>query len=54
LTQLAVDNILVALSTNGILNGSVEMDGGTNATPSGTGLAAKSVLEGNGWDVTVN
>jgi len=54
LTQTAVDNILVALSTNGILNGSIEMDGGTNATPSATGLAAKSVLEGNGWEVWVN
>ena len=54
LTQLAVDNILVALSTNGVLNGSIEMDGGTNAAPSATGLAAKSVLEGNGWEVLVN
>jgi len=54
LTQTAVDNILVALSTNGVLNGSIEMDGGTNATPSATGLAAKSVLEGNGWEVLVN
>lgn len=54
LTQTAVDNILVALSTNGVLNGSIDMEGGTNATPSATGLAAKSVLEGNGWEVLVN
>jgi len=48
LTEEAVDNILVALSTNGVSGGYVELNGGTNATPSATGLAAKAVLEGNG------
>lgn len=54
LTEEAVDNILVALSTNGVSGGYVELNGGTNATPSATGLAAKAVLEGNGWTVYVN
>jgi hypothetical protein len=54
LTEEAVDNILVALSTNGVSGGYVELNGGTNATPSATGLAAKAVLEGNGWTVDVN
>ncbi len=54
LTEEAVDNILVALSTNGVSGGYVELNGGTNATPSATGLAAKAVLEGNGWTVVVN
>ena len=54
LTQQSVDNILVALSNNGVSNGYVQLDGGTNAIPSATGLAAKSVLEGNGWSVNVN
>jgi hypothetical protein len=54
LTEEAIDNILVALSTNGVSGGYVELNGGTNATPSATGLAAKAVLEGNGWTVDVN
>lgn len=54
LTEEAVDNILVALSTNGIENGYVDLSGGTNAIPSATGLSAKTVLEGNGWSVNVN
>jgi hypothetical protein len=54
LTEESVDAILVALSTNGILNGYIDLAGGSNAPPSVTGLAAKSVLEGNGWTVEVN
>lgn len=54
LTETAVDNILVALSNNGNSNGYIFLDGGTNAIPSATGLAAKTVLEGNGWMVSVN
>lgn len=54
LTQTAVDNILVALSLNGIQNGYVELNNGTSAAPGSTGLAAKQVLEDNGWTVYVN
>lgn len=54
LTETAVDDILVILSNNGVSNGEVTLDGGTSATPSATGLAAKTVLEGNGWMVSVN
>ena len=54
LTETAVDDILVVLSNNGNSNGDVELDGGTNAIPSATGLAAKLALEGVGWTVTVN
>jgi Leucine-rich repeat (LRR) protein len=54
LTQTAVDDILVVLSNNGVSNGVVNLSGGTNAAPSATGLAAKAVLEGNGWTVFVN
>jgi len=54
LTETAVDDILVILSNNGVSNGEVTLDGGTSATPSATGLAAKTVLEGNGWTVSVN
>lgn len=54
LTQTAVDNILVELSTNGVLNGNANLRFPSNAIPSATGLAAKTVLEGNGWTVLVN
>jgi Leucine-rich repeat (LRR) protein len=54
LTQTAVDNILVELAANSINNGYVDLDGGTNSAPGATGLAAKLVLEGNGWSVDVN
>jgi Leucine-rich repeat (LRR) protein len=54
LTQSAVDAILVALSTNGVSNGYVDLRYGTNAIPSSTGLAAKATLEDNGWEVLVN
>jgi hypothetical protein len=55
LTQESVDNILVALSQNGVSSGYVDLQAsaGTNAIPGATGLAAKSVLEGNGWTVYV-
>lgn len=54
LTQTSVDAILVALSQNGINGGQIDLQGGTNATPSAAGLAAISILEGNGWSVYVN
>lgn len=54
LTETAVDDILVVLSNNGQSGGFAYLDGGTNAIPSVAGLAAKAVLEGNSWTVTVN
>ena len=54
LTETAVDDILVVLSNNSQSNGYASLDGGTNAVPSATGLAAKLVLEGNLWGVDVN
>lgn len=54
LTQSSVDAILVALSVNGMNGEAIDLAGGTNAAPSATGLAAKDVLEGNGWTVYIN
>lgn len=54
LTETAVDDILVVLSNNGVTGGNVELDGGTSAIPSATGLAAKLALEADGWTVDVN
>ena len=54
LTQTAVDRVLTSLDAAGGTGGSVRLEGGTNAVPSATGLAAKTNLEGKGWTVTVN
>jgi len=54
LTQTAVDNILVALSTNGVTDGICNLSEGTNSPPGEDGLNAIVVLEGNNWAVTVN
>jgi hypothetical protein len=54
LTQAAVDFVLVELSLNSIADGYVDITGPGNAIPSATGLAAKTVLEGRGWNVDVN
>lgn len=54
LTETAIDDILVVLSNNGQPNGFAYLDGGTNAIPSGIGLAAKVILQENGWTVTIN
>jgi hypothetical protein len=54
LTQTSVDNILISINTSGASNASIGLDGGTNATPSATGLAAKSDLESRGCTVNVN
>jgi len=54
LDQTSVDNILVSLDTAGQSNGTVNIDGGTSAAPSATGLAAKASLQSKGWTVTTN
>jgi hypothetical protein len=54
LTETAVDNILVALSENGITGGYVDLSGGTNAIPGATGDSALEVLGENGWSWNVN
>jgi hypothetical protein len=59
LTQTSVDNILVSVAksvtnTPTLINGTLNMTGGTSATPSATGLAAKASLVAAGWTVTHN
>lgn len=54
LDQSSVDAILVALAATSFANGGVQLDAGTNAAPSATGLAAKATLEGRGCTVFVN
>ena len=54
LNQTSIDNILVSIAAAGTSGGTLNMTGGTNATPSATGLAAKATLVGRGWTVTHN
>jgi len=54
LTQTSVNNILVSLDTAGQSNGTVHLDNGTSAAPSGAGLTAKLSLVAKGWIVYTN
>ncbi len=54
LTEASVDNILATLDEAGVLNGQLDINGGTNATPSAAGLVSKASLEGKGWTVINN
>ena len=58
LTQQSVDNVLVSVSTaaaaNNLNNGTLNLNSGTNAAPSATGVTAKNALIARGWTVTTN
>jgi hypothetical protein len=54
LDETSVDNILVSLDTAGQSNGNVNISGGTSASPGAAGLAAKTSLQGKGWNVVTN
>lgn len=58
LPQESVDNILVSIATaavnQNLNNGTLDIDGGTSATPGSAGLSAKSDLEARGWVVNTN
>jgi len=51
LDEPAVNGILVAVEANGTSNGTLYLDGGTNAVPTGAGLTAYNALVARGWDV---
>lgn len=55
LNQTSVDNILATLNANGASNGTVNLNGGTSATPTG-GVANPDVvaLASRGWTVVFN
>jgi hypothetical protein len=54
LTEQAVNNILGWLDGNQVENGYVNLQGGTSAIPTGSGLTAKASLISKGWNVNVN
>lgn len=54
LSESNVDAILAQLVTNGKLNGTVTLSGGSSAPPSSAGLDSAATLVTNGWTVTTN
>ncbi len=54
LTETAVNNVLQWLDGSGVENGYVNLEGGTNAIPTGNGATAKANLQGKGWSVYAN
>jgi hypothetical protein len=55
LNLASVDAVLLNLDTAGALNGTVSLNGGTNASPTDGALNANKVsLEGKGWTVNIN
>ncbi len=55
LSVLAVDTVLSDLDTNGLLNGTLNLSGGTNAAPTGGGANPNLLsLAGKGWVINVN
>lgn len=54
LTEAAVNDILQWLDGSGVMNGNVELDGGTSAIPTGDGIIAKDNLITKGWSVNTN
>jgi hypothetical protein len=54
LTEAAVNYILATLDGTDVEGGTLELDGGTNAAPTGQGLTDKASLISKGWTVTTN
>lgn len=54
LSASLVNYILTTLDSNGKVGGTVYLQGGTNAAPSGAGITAKANLITKGWIVTTN
>jgi hypothetical protein len=54
LNSTSVNNLILALSASGLFSGTLNISGGTSASPSGSALAAKSTLEDRGWTVNTN
>lgn len=54
LSEATVDHILAKFAAATGVNGTLYINGGTNATPSAAGLASKATLVGRGWTVNHN
>jgi len=54
LTQNSVNDIFIKLDGSGVTTGEISIVGGTNTTPSGSGLEAAINLDGKGWIISTN
>ena len=54
LNVASVNAILIAADANGALSGTMDLSGGTSATPTGAGVTAKANLISKGWTVATN
>jgi hypothetical protein len=54
LTATAVDYTLQWLAGSSVENGTVDLEGGTNAIPTENSAAARAILQDRGWNVYVN
>jgi len=54
LTATSVNNILISIDAAGQSNGTLGLNGGTSAAPTGAGATAKANLIAKGWTVTTN
>ena len=50
----SVNAVVTAIEAAGTSSGTLDIDGGTNAAPTGAGAAAVTALQGRGWAVTTN
>jgi len=53
-SEATVDHILVKFAATTAINCTLQLNGGTAAAPSATGLAAIATLQGRGWNVSTN
>lgn len=51
LTAASVNNILISIESNGTSNGTLRINQGTTAAPTGAGITAKNALIARGWVV---
>jgi hypothetical protein len=54
LNQTTVDRILEVFASGSQSGLELNLDGGTNAAPSATGLVSKGILEGRAWTIYTN
>jgi hypothetical protein len=54
LSETSVNNILISIESNDTSGGTLDINGGTSAAPTGAGLTAIDDLEDRGWTVNTN
>ena len=52
--DIDINSIIAALVVNNLNNGNLQLQGGTNAAPTGQGILDVATLQSRGWSVTTN